>query len=105
MSYQQPNVAVRSNTKPIYIIVAEDLEEANKIAYYKSQDINECNTFIDFRGFQLTKAQAAQVTKEPHAAPSAKKELKYINYKIPWQRVIRIENITFNKTPQGEKNE
>jgi hypothetical protein len=102
MSFPQPSIVNRSTIKPIYIIVAEDLSESEGISYYKSQDLNECNAFLEFRGFLLTKTQAAKAIKDPHATISAKTEIKAINRKIPWHRVIRIENITYNKTPQGE---
>ena len=105
MSYPQPSIVNRSTIKPIYIIVAEDPSETEGVVQYKSQDVIENNFFLEFRGVQLTKAQAAKSIKDPHAQISAKTEIKQINRKIPWHRVIRIENITYNKTPQGENND
>jgi uncharacterized protein (UPF0248 family) len=107
MGFQQPSIVNRSATKPIYLIVVEDPSETEGIVIYRSQDINESNAFLDFRGIQLTKAQAAKTSKDPHAPIIAAKntEIKQINRRIPWHRVIRIENITYNKTPQGETND
>lgn len=105
MAFQQPSIVNRSTIKPIYIIVAEDPSETDGIVQYRSQDVNECNAFLEFRGIQLTKTQAAKATKDPHAPITSKTEIKQINRKIPWHRVIRIENITYNKTPQGENND
>lgn len=106
MPFPQAQIVDRTAIKPIYIIVAEDPQAVEGIAYYKSQDINECGTFLEFRGCELTKTQAAKLTKDPHAQLSTKSaEIKLINRKLPWHRVIRIENITYNKTPQGEKND
>jgi hypothetical protein len=105
MTFQQPSIVNRSTIKPIYIIVVEDPSEAEGVVLYKSQDINENNIFLEFRGFQLTKAQAAKAIKDPHAQISAKTEIKPINRRIPWHRVIRIDHITYNKTPQGETND
>jgi hypothetical protein len=107
MAFIQPTIVNRSATKPIYLIVVEDPSETDGIVTYKSQDVNESNVFLDFRGIQLTKTQTAKVLKDPHAPIIAAKntEIKQINRKIPWHRVIRMENITYNKTPQGEKND
>jgi uncharacterized protein (UPF0248 family) len=107
MGFPQPSIVNRTTIKPIYIIVVEDPYETDGFALYRSQDINECNSFLDFRGIQLTKAQAAKAIKDPHATITSAKntEIKQINRKIPWHRVIRIENITYNKTPQGETND
>jgi uncharacterized protein (UPF0248 family) len=107
MAFQQPSIVNRTTIKPIYIIVAEDPYETDGIALYRSQDVNECNVFLEFRGIQLTKTQAAKAIKDPHATITSAKntEIKPINRKIPWHRVIRIENITYNKTPQGETND
>ncbi|MCK9567711.1 hypothetical protein M0R72_02025 [Candidatus Pacearchaeota archaeon] len=105
MAFQQPSIVNRSATKPIYIIVVEDPSDPEGIALYKSQDVTECNAFLEFRGIQLTKTQAAKATKDPHATIIAKTEIKQINRKIPWHRVIRMDHITYNKTPQGETND
>lgn len=105
MTFPQPSIVDRSANKPIYIIVAEDPYEEDGISLYKSQDITEGNIFLEFRGVQLTKTQAAKTIKEPHAPISSKTEIKQINRKIPWHRVIRMEHITYNKQPQGEKND
>jgi len=105
MAFQQPAIVNRSTIKPIYIIVAEDPSETDGIVLYRSQDVNECNAFLEFRGIQLNKTQAAKAIKDPHTPITSKTEIKQINRKIPWHRVIRIENITYNKTPQGENND
>jgi len=107
MAFPQPSIVNRATIKPIYIIVAEDPYETEGVALYRSQDMNECSAFLDFRGIQLTKTQAAKAIKDPHATITAAKntEIKQINRKIPWHRVIRMENITYNKTPQGETND
>lgn len=107
MAFPQPSIVNRSTIKPIYIIVADDPSEESGVALYRSQDMNECNAFLEFRGIQLTKMQAVKAIKDPHASitSTAKTEIKQINRKIPWHRVIRIENITYNKTPQGENND
>lgn len=99
-----PKPVNRSATKPIYLVVAEDPTEKDGFAYYKSQDLNEGGSLLELRGFQLNKTQAGQLKKDPHATVSAKTEPKAVNCKIPWHRVIRIENTTYQK-PQGETNE
>jgi hypothetical protein len=102
MAFPQPSIVNRSATRPIYIIVVEDPSDPDGIVLYKSQDVTECNFFLEFRGIQLTKAQAAKTTKDPHATIETKTEIKPINRRIPWSRVIRMDHITYNKTPQGE---
>jgi uncharacterized protein (UPF0248 family) len=107
MTFPQPSIVNRSTIKPIYLIVAEDPSETEGIALYKTQDVNEFNAFLEFRGIQLTKTQAAKIIKDPHASITAAKnsEIKQINRKIPVHRIIRMENITYQKTPQGETND
>jgi uncharacterized protein (UPF0248 family) len=95
-------VSNRSATKPIYLIVAEDPYTTDGFAFYKAQDLMETNAVLEFRGFLLTKKQAESIVKDPHAE-SAKTE-KAVNRKIPWHRVIRIENTTY-KIPQGENHD
>jgi hypothetical protein len=99
-----PRILNRSAIKPVYLLVVEDPTTTEGIAYYKSQDLIEGNTVLEFRGFLLTKQQADKISKNPHAEISAKTEPKAVNRKIPLHRVIRIENTTYQK-PQGESNE
>jgi hypothetical protein len=101
-----PRVVDRSATKPIYLIVVEDPTEKDGVTFYKTQDLDEGNvTSLELRGFQLNKTQAGQLVKDPRASTtSAKTETKAVNRKIPWHRIIRIENTTYKK-PQGENHE
>lgn len=95
-----PRVVDRSATKPIYLVIVEDPTEKDNIAYYKAQDLNEGSIpTLEIRGFQLSKTQAGQLVKDPHA--NSAKVGAAVNRKIPWHRVIRIENTTYQK-PQGE---
>lgn len=100
MSFQ-PKVVDRSANKPIYLIVAEDPTEKDGYAYYRCKDLNEGGAILELRGFQLSKAQADKLIKDPHATTSAKTEPQAVNRKIPWHRIIRIDNTTYQK-PQGE---
>jgi hypothetical protein len=100
-----PKVVDRSATKPIYLIVVDDPTEKEGFAYYQTQNLIESSIpALEFRGYQLTRSQAGQLVKDPHAK-SAKMEPRAVNRKIPWHRVIRIENTTYNNKPQGESNE
>lgn len=99
-----PRIVDRSATKPIYLVIVEDLLEETKLAFYKSQSLIENGSYLELSGFQLTKKQADQLTKDPRATISAKTVLKAVNRKIPWHRIIRIDNVTY-KQPQGETNE
>ena len=99
-----PKVINRSAIKPIYLIVVEDPTTTDSFVFYKAQDLIETGNTLEFRGFLLTKTQADKLTKEPYAANSPKTEPKAVNRKIPWDRVIRIENTTYQK-PQGESND
>lgn len=97
-----PKVVNRSANKPIYLLVVEDPTEKENVAFYMYKDFVEGSSILEFRGFKLTKTQAGQLVKNPYATVSAKAES--VNRKIPWHRVIRIENTTY-QIPQGEKNE
>ena len=96
MSFPQPSIPNRSTTKPIYIVVAEDPSDASGLVYYKSQDLVETGLYVDLKGVQLTKTQAANTIKDPRATITSKTELKQINRRIPWHRIIRMENITYS---------
>lgn len=98
---QMPKVSDRTKHKPIYLVVAEDPTEKDGFAYYQAKSMIEGIPVLDLTGFQLTKTQAGQLRKDPYATPSAKTELEVINRKIPWHKIIRIEN-TNHKKPQGE---
>jgi len=100
-----PPVSQPSDSKPIYLIVANDSTEKDGIVYYKTRALNQGPATLEFRGFQLTKTQAGQLLKDPYATTnSAKTEPKSVNRIIPWHNIIRIENTTYQK-PQGEKYE
>lgn len=96
-----PKVSQPADNKPIYLVVAEDPTEKDGVSFYKTQALNEGSAVLEFRGFQLTKTQAGQQVKDPYATQSAKTVPKAVNRKIPWHRIIRIENTTYKK-PQGE---
>ena len=93
---------LKPTNKPIYLIVAEDPEVKGKIAYYQSQALIESSNYLDFKGYLLTKECVIKLVNDPYAS-LAKMELKMLNRKIPWLRIIRIENLTYKS--QGENNE
>lgn len=96
-----PRPVNRSATKPVYLVVAEDSTEKEGVAYYQAKDLNEGGlASLELRGFYISKTQADQLTEDPYAK-SADTDVKAVNRKIPWHRVIRIDNLTY-KTPQGE---
>jgi hypothetical protein len=99
-----PKVSDRSANKPIYLVVAEDPTEKDGFAYYLCKSIMESTSFLDLTGFQLNKTQAGQLRKDPYAIPGVKPELQVVNRKIPWHKIIRIENTNYKK-PQGENYE
>lgn len=97
-----PQPANRSANKPIYIVEAEDISVKGKTQRYRADRIDRFDTHITILGFLIDKAQADKLRGNPNAKEVAGRE---INYEIPWQKVIRIENITHNKVrkAQGEK--
>lgn len=95
-------VTDRSALKPIYIVIVEDLTEKNKLCYYKAQEFTETSNYLEIRsGVLLTKLQAENLSVDPYAKNNAKTE---VNRKIPWHRIIRMDNITYKtaKLTQGE---
>lgn len=97
-----PKVSQPADSKPIYLIIANDSTEKDGIVYYKTRALNlQGSASLEFRGFQLTKTQAGQLIKDPYATQSARAEPKSVNRIIPWHNIIRIENTTYQK-PQGE---
>lgn len=96
-------VVDRATTKPIYLVIAEDQTTETGIQYYKVRDLNDNgSSALGVKGILLTKQQADKFIKNPHAEISAKMEFKEIDRKIPWHKVIRIDNITYKVKPQGE---
>jgi hypothetical protein len=95
---QIPNPASRSVNKPIYILIAEDPGSKTKVQFYKASSVVKNVSFVEIRGVELTKAQAENVRENPNATDAGRE----INHEIPWQRIIRIENVTYKKTAQGE---
>ena len=97
-----PPVSDRSKTKPIYLILADDPTATDGVQYYKVVSLNE-GSIIDFKGYVLTKAEAAKLTKDTDAKTSSKKEPVLVQRKIPLNKIIRIDNLSYKtKTPQGE---
>ena len=111
MSYPA-KVVDRSATKPIYLIIAIDETVKGKIAYYRTNDGMETNNYYEFRGVLLAdKAQADLLTKNAKgsANPDGAQPVKTVddievNRKLPWHRIIRIDNLSYKpkKEAQGE---
>jgi hypothetical protein len=80
----------REKNRPTFLVVAED-PSSGELAFYATNDLAEGSACIDIRGQRLTKAKANALIKTPKA-PVAE-----INVKIPWHRIIRIENVIFQK--------
>lgn len=96
-----PNVADRSANKVIYMIVAESVDGPTKNDFYLTTKLDKQSLCLVIRGEQLSKAQAEKLGKE-NSITTAKTE---IEVEIPWQKVKRIENLTFKKARKGEKND
>jgi len=92
-----PKPSNRSATKPTYLLKVEDLYEKENVVYYKSNKLDIYAAHITFSGFELTKKQAEKIRKEPNAVEAEAN----VNYYIPWQRVISIQNVTYKKV-QGK---
>lgn len=93
----------RSAIKPTYLIVAEDSTIKGNVQYYMAQEVQETGYYLEFRGFLLpSKTKAEQLTKDPYAVINTKTELTEISRKIPWQKIVRMDHVTY-KIPQGKK--
>jgi hypothetical protein len=90
-----------SANKPTYLVRVEDPEVTNKVQYYRTSKLNRFPEYISLTGYILSKAQAKKFRENPNAQEVAERE---INIEIPWRRVISIENATFKRKAQGEKN-
>lgn len=92
--------------KPIYLLLAEDKTEKAGISYYIVNSSVEGSAVIDIKGYEINKTQAEKFRKDPYGMKEtlekAKDAVNTINRKIPWNNVIRMENLNHNK-PQGEK--
>lgn len=94
-----PKPADRSANKPTYLVSIEDPESKTKFAYYKALNVNKNATHVEIRGFEISKKQADELRKNPQATIDAGRE---INHEIPWQKIIRIENVTYKTQTKKE---
>ena len=93
--------ADRSANKPVYLVRIVDPESKTKIAFYKALNLNKNATHVEVRGYQLTKKQAEDLIQNPYVEISGKE----INHEIPWNYIVRIENVTYKMQQQGNKND
>ncbi len=89
----------RQATKPIYIVLTEDRTFKEGICYYKAENIDRQVSHVNIRGSVITEAQFKSLGKNLNAK-IAKTEL--VNIEVPWQRVIRIENLTYKIAKRTE---
>ena len=85
---------VQDREKPIYLLVTEDCTAKEGVSYYESNDLTESANYVEFRGLLLTKANADKLIKEPYATI---KNAKEANRKLPWHKIIRIDNLNYKK--------
>ena len=95
-----PKPANRSANKPIYIGLVRD-PETDGINYYKIDDFNLYNGYLSVKGFELTKAQANRLRENINATIAYKVPVDLI---IPWQQLLRIENLTYSQKRMEIKN-
>jgi len=86
-------VVSRSDTKPLYIIVAEDPREKGGYSFYATKELALEGMVYDIRGWKLSKTNAEKLTKNLNQ----KEELckSSVNKKIPINRIIEIDNLTY----------
>lgn len=87
-----PLPANTSRNKPVYIVVATDPTAKDKIRYYKSSKVLMMDSHLRLMGWELKKAQADKISKNPNAEVKADKE---VHVELPWQKIIRIINISY----------
>lgn len=96
------NVSDRSTTKPVYLITTYNPTVKGKFAYYISRSIGEHSNCLEVKGIFVNKNQVEQFYKDPFTNnPENSKE---IDVRIPWNRVISIENISYKKGKNQNDN-
>lgn len=93
-----------SANKPVYLVIIEDPLDNSKSDLFYSSKVTQGDQKVVIRGVKLTKEQYNKLQKNPNTNINANKNL--VEVEVPWQRVRRIENLTFRMAQkQGEKNE
>lgn len=111
----QANARMKENSAKgaLYIVSVEDPRERGKAAYYLPLKMNEdSSVLLSFKGFKLTTEQLKAInslesfTKLEDVVDYVKKgnSVQLIDKRVPWTRVIDIDNITY-KAINGVQND
>jgi len=93
VSYQQQK---KTSNNLAYMLSAEDPSIKGKVRYYLAIRLNNDNIkYIDITGFELEKEQVEEFKID--GLEGFINSNKKINLWIPWNRVINIKNLNFNK--------
>jgi len=85
-----------STNKPLYIVRAQDITLKAKYRVYAVLKIREDAIGADIVGFELSLDNANKLTTISEALELVnKKSLRIVNKKIPWTKVLDIENRSF----------
>lgn len=100
-------------TGALYIVSVEDPRSKSKVAYYITLSMNEdSGVLLSFKGLQLTKQQLDAIN-SLESFTTLEDVVNYVregqpvqlvDKRVPWTRVIDIDNITY-KAKNGVKND
>jgi len=90
---------------PVYILNVEDPSKKTKVATFVILKLREDSSVLcDFVGFEAGKTQINSFGSfEDVNNYVNKKSVKIVNIRVPWTRVVSIENITYKYKKIGEK--
>ena len=83
-----------ATTKPVYLVIAEDLEltTKSKLVYYVAKSITNSGFLVEIRGMKLSKEQKNKAITDPRTEVGTP-----VDTQIPIFRIVRIDNITYKK--------
>lgn len=81
---------------PVYLVVAEDPTIKSNTAKYLAVKLDEQTSTVKLVGFEITETEKNVCENYQEIVSSTDKGL-YKEIMLPWQRVIRIQNLIFKQ--------
>lgn len=105
ISLQESNALALANarnkenktTAPLYLLRVEDPGTKKNKSYLVTKLFDDRPVLCEFVGFEATQKEVSAFSSVEEAANYVKEaeSVELVNIKIPWTRVISIENITY----------
>jgi len=92
------NKNARNTNKPLYIVRTEDPSKTKKIRILAAIEIREEPVTLDITGFDVDNETQSTLTNLTDALEYVNEgKVKIIKTKIPWARIIELENRSYKR--------